>query len=115
MILNNKSAQIEWDKFRESIRKSTPVDLSETQEQKKKRIAELEKDHEAWKKYYFPKFFTFPSPAFHKTASNRLINNFIKKRHWYEVKHWARGLSKTTTTMMDVLFLVMTGKLKNII
>lgn len=115
MILNNKNAQIEWDKFRESIRKSTPVDLTETHEQKKKRIASLEADHEAWKRYYFPKFFTFPSPAFHKKASNRLIKNFLKLRHWYEVKHWARGLSKTTTTMMDVLFLVMTGKLKNII
>ena len=58
MILNQKNAIIDWDKFRESIRKSTPVDLTESHESKKKRIALLEDDPEAWKRYYFPKFFT---------------------------------------------------------
>ncbi|MDE3185268.1 MAG: hypothetical protein KGM16_17790 [Bacteroidota bacterium] len=115
MILNDKKALTEWDKFRESIRKSTPVDLTETLEAKKKRIAALEADPEAWKRYYFPQFFKYPSPKFHKAASNRIINKFQKLKHWYEVRHWARGLAKTTTTMMDVLYLVMTGKLKNII
>jgi hypothetical protein len=91
------------------------VDLTETQEAKKKRIKELEADPEAWKKYYFPKYFTYPSPAFHIKASRRLLSRFKKQRHWYETRHWARGLAKTTTTMMDVLFLVMTGELKNII
>lgn len=115
MILNNKQALIEWDKFRKNIRKSTPIDLTETPEAQKKRIKELEADPEAWKRYYFPQFFKYPSPKFHKAASNRIINKFQKLKHWYEVRHWARGLAKTTTTMMDVLYLVMTGKLKNII
>lgn len=114
-ILNNKTAQIEWDKFRESIRKSTPVNHTETAEQKRKRIAELEADPEKWKRYYFGKFMAYESPEFHTRASKRMIGNFLKKKHWYEVRHWVRGLSKTTTTMMDVLYLVMTGKLFNII
>lgn len=113
--INDKQALIDWDKFRESIRKSTPVDLNETAEQKKKRIAKLEADPQEWKKYYFSKFMGSESPDFHIKASKRLINNFLKLKHWYEVRHWVRGLAKTTTTMMDVLFLVMTGKLKNII
>jgi len=115
-ILNNKSALIDWEKFRESIRKSTPVDLSEGPADKSKRIARLEADEQAWKEYYFPKFFTSPSPAFHVKASRRLIKNFIEKKHWYEVRHWVRGLAKTTTAMMDCLYLILAKKaLKNII
>lgn len=113
--LNNKAAILDWEKFREGIRKGTPVNLEETPEEKKKRIAALEADPEKWKRYYFEKFMAYESPAFHNRASRRLIWNFLKKRHWYEVRHWVRGLSKTTTTMMDVLYLVMTGKLYNII
>ncbi len=113
--INDKQAMINWEKFRQSIRKSTPVDLTETPAQKRKRITELEADPEKWKRYYFPKFYKYKSPAFHLKASQRLIRNFIKLKHWYETRHWVRGLSKTTLTMMDVLYLVMTGKLKNII
>jgi hypothetical protein len=106
---------IDWEKFREGVRKSTTVNLLETPEQKKKRIAELEADPQKWKEYYFPKYFKYKSPRFHLEASERLLKNFKKKKHWYEVRHWARGLAKSTTFMFDVLFLVCTGKLKNII
>jgi hypothetical protein len=115
MSLNQKAAYIDWEKYREGIRKGTPVDLSEPADKKKKRISDLEADPEAWKRYYFSKFFTSESPDFHKKASKRLLNNFAKNKHWYEVRHWVRGLSKTTTAMMDFIYLVMTGKLKNII
>lgn len=113
--VNEKQALLYWEKFREGIRKSTPVDLTETPEQKKKRIERLEADSQAWKEYYFKKFFKYPTPRFHRRASERMLKNFLKKRHWIEVRHWARGLSKSTTGMMDVLYLVLTGKLKNII
>lgn len=113
--INDKQAAIEWEKFRESIRKSTTVDLSESQAEKLKRIARLEADPQAWKQYYFPSFFKYPSPDFHIIASKRLHKNFKEKKHWYDVRNWARGLAKSTTCLFDVLFLVMTGKLKNII
>ncbi len=113
--LNNKAAIFDWEKFRESTRKSTPVDLSESPTQKKKRIDKLESNLQDWKLYYFPKYHKYPSPNFHKQSTDRLIKNFIKNKHWYEVRHWARGLSKSTVLMMDLLFLIMTGKLKNII
>jgi hypothetical protein len=114
-ILNQKKALQEWDNYRQSLRKGTPIDLTETAAEKKKRIAQLEANPEEWKRYYFAKFMEFESPDFHKQATKRLIKNFLSSRHWYEVRHWVRGLSKTTTTMMDVLYLVLTGKLKNII
>jgi hypothetical protein len=113
---STKQVLIDWEEFRNNIRKSTPIDLSESIEDKKKRIARLEADPQAWKQYYFPKFFTSDSPDFHKKAATRLIKNFIEKRHWYEVRSWVRGLAKTTTAMMDVLYLILAKKmLKNII
>ena len=113
--VNDKQALDIWEKFRKGIRKSTPVDLSETAEQKKKRITELEADPQKWKKYYFPRYFKYPSPGFHLEASKRIHKNFKQKRHWYDVRHWARGLSKSTTCLFDVLFLVLTGQLHNVI
>jgi len=114
-VLNTKAAILDWEKYREGIRKGTPVDLNETPEQKKKRIDELEADPQKWKRYYFSKFFTKESAPFHDKATKRLIKKFLNNKHWYEVRHWFRGASKTTVTMMDILYLVMTGKLKNII
>jgi hypothetical protein len=112
---SDKQVLIDWEQFRQGIIKNSSIDLDETLEQQKKRKQELEADPEKWKRYYFKKFFKHPSPEFHAKASKRLVGNFIKRKHWYEVRHWVRGLSKTTTTMMDVLYLVLTGKLHNII
>lgn len=112
---SKKNAILDWEAYRQNIRKATPVDLSESQEGKRLRIQRLEANPQEWKKYYFKKFFTSESPEFHKKASERLLKNFLKNNHWYEVRHWVRGLSKTTTAMMDFLYLVLTGKLKNII
>lgn len=112
----DRQSLIDWDNYRAAIHKSTPVDFSESIEDKKIRIAKLEANPQTWKEYYFPKFFTSPSPDFHTKASHRLINNFEKKKHWYEVRHWVRGLSKTTTAMMDFLYLIVAKqRLKNII
>jgi hypothetical protein len=112
---NEKNHLINWEKFRQNVRKQTVVNLSENAAERKARIAALEADPQKWKEYYFPKYFKYKSPKFHIDASNRIHRNFKKKKHYYGVRHWARGLSKTTTLMFDVLFLVLTGKLKNIL
>lgn len=111
-VLNDKAALQEWEKYRISIRDSTPVDLTETAQAQRKRISELEDDPDAWKKYYLPHDFSSDAPAFHNRASRRLIKKFLEKKHWFEVRNWARGLAKTTLTRGDVLYLVLTGKLK---
>ncbi|MBA3901592.1 MAG: hypothetical protein H0X62_15550, partial [Bacteroidetes bacterium] len=111
----DKAALGSWDDHLKSFLKALPVDRTESQEDKRKRIAYLKANPEEWKRYYFPNYFKYPSAKFHLKASKRLLNNFKTFKHWYEVRHWARGLSKSTTTMMDVLFLCFTGELKNII
>lgn len=113
---NNKQVLIDWGQFREGIRRATPIDLTETHTDKIARIARLEADPEEWKKYHFSKFLGSESPMFHKRSTRRLIKKFLEKGHWYEVRHWVRGLSKTTITMMDILYLILVKKaLKNIV
>lgn len=104
-----------WEEFRKSITQSTPVPQDETHDAKTRRIKHLEDHPQEWKEYYFPKYFTSASPNFHLEASDRLLTNFANNKHWYETRWWARGLSKSTTLMFDVLYLVLTGKLKSII
>lgn len=111
----DKQALKQWDELRESIMSSTPIDANESYEEKQQRIAYLEAHPQEWKQYYFPKYFKYQSPEFHIKASKRLHKKFAENKHWYEVRHWARGLSKSTTCMFDVLYLVLTGKLKSVV
>jgi hypothetical protein len=108
---SKKQIEIQWDEFRDSIKASTPVDLRETIEQRKLRIKKLETDAELWFKYYFPKY-SYAEPApFHLKATQRIINNL----EWYEVRSWSRELAKSTRTMFEMLYLVLTGKKKYIL
>lgn len=100
-----------WQQFRDNTRKATPIDLSESLIDKQNRIAKLEKNPEQWFKYYFPNFYTSEPAPFHIAATKRVLKN----PEWYEVRSWSRELSKTGRTMMEVLFLAMTGKKKNIL
>ena len=100
-----------WKKFRDNTRKATPIDLNESVVDKQNRIAKLEKNPEQWFKYYFPNFYTSEPAPFHIAATKRVLAN----PEWYEVRSWSRELSKTGRTMMEVLYLVMTGKKKNIL
>ena len=101
----------EWQEYRSNSYRSTPIDLKETPLQKKKRIKRLEANPEEWKKYYFPNFCTIESAPFHIAATKRIIAN----PEWFEVRSWARELGKSTTTMVDVLFLTLTGVKKNVL
>ncbi|KAA2245502.1 hypothetical protein F0L74_05965 [Chitinophaga agrisoli] len=114
-MISDKQALIDWEKFRQNVRKSTPVNLSETTEEKVKRIKDLESDPQAWKKYYFPQYCKYESPDFHIESSEALFENFSGRKHYYIVRSWARGLAKSTVTMMDILNLVMTCKLRFIV
>jgi len=85
--------------------------VDETPIEKKKRIADLEATPEEWKKYYFSKFCTAEPAPFHLDASKQILNN----PEYYIVLSWSRELAKSTRTMMDVIYLVMTCKKKNIL
>ena len=104
--LTEKQVLQQWTEYVENIRKSTALLNGETDEQKKRRIKELEADPELWFKYYFPKY-SYAEPAdFHKAATKRVLNNL----EWYEVRAWSRELAKSTRTMMEMLYLLLTKK-----
>lgn len=100
-----------WREFCENMDNATPIDLTESHGAKLKRIAHLEKHPEEWFKYYFPNYYTSEPAEFHIKATKRVLAN----AEWYEVRSWARELSKSGRTMFEVLYLAMTGKKKNIL
>lgn len=108
---DEKIALEQWAVFVDNMRRASPVDLSEGLIEKKKRIAELEKDDEAWFQYYFPNYYSCEPAPFHIRATRRVMNN----PDAYEVRSWARSLAKSARTMMEVMKLALTGKKKNIL
>lgn len=107
----DKRALFDWNLFKESILRSTEVDYNEDEAEKLKRIKSLEADPEAWFKFYFPNY-SYAEPAdFHKRATRRVLNN----PEWYEVRAWSRELAKSARTMMEVLYLTLTGKKRSVL
>ncbi|MDR3226058.1 MAG: hypothetical protein LBT56_00100 [Prevotellaceae bacterium] len=100
-----------WREFHENYKKATPVDTTETAAAKIKRIKYLENKPEEWFKYYFPNYCTSEPAEFHKRATVRILSN----AEWYEVRAWSRELAKSARSMMEFIYLAMTGKLRNIL
>ena len=92
----------EWEDLLYSIRQSTPVDLSENEEDRAKRIKRLEApgNQEEWIKYYFPKY-CFAAPAGFQIKSTKKV---IPAERLYHSRVWCRGLSKTTRRMFEILY-----------
>lgn len=108
---NDKLYLEQWNEFRDNTLKSTPVDLTETIPKKTKRIMHLEANPEEWFKYYFPNFYTAEPAPFHKKSTKLVVEN----PEFYIVRSWSRELAKSARTMMEVLYLGLTGKKKNIL
>lgn len=109
--LTDKQALQLWNEYAENIRKATALLTGETEQQQRRRIGILEADPELWFKYYFPQFCFAEAAPFHKAATKRVLNNL----EWYEVRAWSRELAKSTRTMMEVLYLCLTGKKKYVL
>lgn len=109
--LTDKQAYDAWQVYRESLRRVTTIDLGESHTARQRRIAALEKNPEEWFRYYFCGFCTAAAADFQKRATRRVLAN----PEWIEVRAWARELAKSTRTMMEVMYLALTGKKKNII
>lgn len=107
----DRQAARDWDSYYKSFIEAVSADMTETESDKKKRIAALEKDFEAWKVYYFPKYCSKPSAKFHKRAARRELEN----DEWYESRIWARELAKDVTEMMVTLYQGLTGRKKNVL
>lgn len=109
--------QKEYEALVENIAKSTAIDVTETKEQQRKRIKRLETlgNQEEWIKYYFPEYCFAAPAAFQKASTQRIItahDEMVKKGSgkFYQSRIWARGLSKSTRRMMEVLYLAYAKK-----
>ncbi len=105
----DKQALAEWEIFKANISNSTPIDLSEDATARRKRMAKLEADPEAWFKYYFPKYSFAPPADFHKASTRRIMR---AEKHFYQRRAWARGLAKSTRRMMEVFYIMFVKKLR---
>lgn len=106
----DKQALLKWEEYLQGIRNATPVDSSETPEQQKERIRELEKEgnQEAWFKYYFP-MYSFCDPAdFHKKSTRA----FLKAKRAVHRRAWARGNAKSTRRMMEIFYMKLAKKIR---
>jgi len=101
----------EWQALCLEMQADTPALINETPAEKAQRIKHLENDHEAWFKYYFPKYCTSEPAEFHKQAAKRLIKN----AEWYEVRAWSRELAKSARAMMEFVYLAMTKRVQNVL
>lgn len=99
-------AHLEWQEYRKALKNATTIDRLESFIDKQKRVRKLESDPEAWFAYYFPNYCTAPAADFHKKATKRILNH----PEWFECRCWSRELAKSTRTMMEVLYLSLTGK-----
>lgn len=111
MKQQDRKALLQWEKYRQQVHQSTFIDMNETPAQQAARIQKLEADPESWFKYYFPKFAYAEPAVFHKAATKRVLSH----DRWYEVRAWSRELAKSTRTMMEVLYMTLTGNRYNVL
>ncbi|WP_294596285.1 hypothetical protein [uncultured Rikenella sp.] len=111
MTADEKRAYEEWYAFQRSFNSGLEVDPNETRSDRRRRIKTLEKEPETWFSYYFPRFYTAAPAPFHTAATRRVLAN----PEWYEVRAWSRELAKSARTMMEVCYLVLTGRKRTVI
>lgn len=111
MTAKERAALRRWEKLKRDISNSTDIDPSLSSAELEKMRMDLEKDEVAWIKYIFPKYAKYEFADFQIRAIKRLVMN----DEWYEVLSWSRELAKSTITIFVVMYLVLTGKKKNIL
>jgi hypothetical protein len=99
-----------WEEHKESF-SGLSVNKKESFAEKKKRIKHLEANPEQWFKYYFKNYYTSEPANFHLKATKRVLTH----PEWFDVRAWSRELSKSSRSMMEVIYLAMTGKKKNVL
>ena len=107
----DKQALNDWEKYKEEIARSTPVDKSMTHAEREKHRLWLEAHPIEWIKFFYPGYAKYEFAPFQKRAIKRILAN----DEWFEVLSWSRELAKSTITMFIVSYLVLTGRKKNII
>lgn len=107
----DKSALLDWEKFKEEIARSTPIDRSMTHAEREKHRIRLESDPVEWIRFFCAPYIKCEFAPFHKKAIRRITGN----DEWFEVLSWSRELAKSTITMCVILYLTLTGRKRNVI
>lgn len=110
---NKKALAEEWDEFLRTIRSKTAVDFEMDEHEKAKKLVYLEAHPLEWMRFFFYKYAKYAFAGFQKKAIKRIIDH--SDGNWYEVLSWARELAKSTIVMFIIMYLVLTGKKRNII
>lgn len=111
MPLDQRIALENWDDLIVETMQMSPINANETEDERRERVRKLEGNPEEWFKYYFPNYCTAEPAPFHKKATKRLLGN----KRWYEVRAWSRELAKSARSMMEIIYLALTGEIKNIL
>ncbi|HPH62013.1 MAG TPA: hypothetical protein PLN63_00095 [Paludibacteraceae bacterium] len=109
--ITKKQSYKEWDEYIKQWLSDVEVLTNETPIERENRIAKLECYPERWFAYYFPKYCTSEPADFHKKATSRLLSS----KKWYEVRAWSRELAKSARSMMEILYLALTGQIENVL
>ena len=109
--LELRRAEEEWQELITETLAMSPINANETDDDRIKRVAKLEKEPEEWFRYYFPNYCTAPSAPFHRKATERIV----KHHRWYEVRAWSRELAKSSRSMMEIIYLALLGEVHNIL
>lgn len=107
----DKRALAKWQAYCEDIRNDVPVDIGMSVAEKEAKRLYLEAHPVEWIKFFLQKYAKYEFAPFHL----RFIERVIEHDEWFEVLSWSRELAKSTVTMMVVLFLVLTGRKKNVV
>lgn len=110
MKLQDRNIIKGFTEYTKALRSDVAVD-SMPEGEKIKKKAELEKNTLEWIKFFFPKYLKYKFAKFHLKAIKRLTEN----AEWLEVLSWSRELAKTTTVMFCVMYLILTGRKKNVL
>lgn len=107
----DKQALKEWEALVSSIKEASSINPLESYDDTQRRRRQLEKDPEAWNKYYISMFCTSEPAPFHVEAARR----YDRCDRLFEVLAWSRELAKTSRKMMDILRLALQGKIHNVL
>lgn len=100
-----------WNELVASIKESSDINTSDSVADIETRKKRLEADDDAWFKYYFTQYYTCEPAVFHKKATKRIMQN----NRWYEVRAWSRELAKSARSMMEIIKLALTRKIRNVL
>jgi hypothetical protein len=107
----DKQAVQEWEDLIKSIMEETTTEENLSFVEREKLRLRLEADPVEWIYHMFPGTARYKFAPFHIAFIKRIIEN----AEWYEVLSWARELAKSSTVRMVIIYLILTGKLKNIL